>query len=292
MAEITATLVKELRERTGAGMMECKKALVTAQGDIEQAIEDMRKSGQAKAVKKAGRVAAEGRVEIVNAHGRALLLEVNCETDFTSQNEGFKVFVREIAESAHAKAIDDVAHMAELKLASGASVEETRLTLVSKIGENMAVRRAKIIDGKDCHIGSYVHSGRIGVVVKLKGGSTDLAKDIAMHVAASNPVVIRPEEVSETLIQKEREIFMAQSLESGKSPDIVEKMIDGRIRKFLEEICLTGQPFVKDPTQKVSAVLKAHHAEVIEFIRFEVGEGIEKEETDFALEVMAQVRGN
>lgn len=288
---ISASMVKELRERTGAGMMECKKALTEAGGDIEKAIEEMRKAGQAKAVKKAGRIAAEGRIEVLAEGSRAVVLEVNSETDFTASNESFKAFVREVAHAAHANAIDDVVALADAKLSSGETVEETRKALVAKIGENMTVRRVNIIEGQQCHLGSYSHGARIGVVVKLEGGSEELARDLAMHIAASSPQYIQPEDVPADVQDKEREIFIAQSQDSGKPQDIIEKMTEGRIRKFLDEISLTGQAFVKDPNQKVGAILKANNAKVIEFIRFEVGEGIEKEESNFAEEVMAQARG-
>lgn len=289
---VTAALVKELRERTGAGMMECKKALVETGGDIELAIENMRKSGQAKAAKKAGRIAAEG-VIIARASEdgkKAVMVEINSETDFVARDENFLGFANMVADVALAGELNDVASLAAATTPGGESVEEARAALVAKIGENISVRRVHIVTGDV--LGSYIHGGRIGVVVALQGGDQELARDIAMHVAASNPQVAKPEQVSEDLLAKEEEIFKAQALESGKPAEIVEKMIGGRMKKFVNEISLTGQPFVKDPSTSVGDLLKSKNADIQGFTRFEVGEGIEKKQEDFAAEVKAQMGGN
>lgn len=290
---VSAALVKELRERTGLGMMECKKALEETNGDIEVAIDNLRKSGQAKAAKKAGRTAAEGAVLAkVSADGKTgILLEVNSETDFVARDESFRAFAEDVATVVLNTKVTDMAALAQQKVSSGATVEEARSALVQKIGENIQVRRATVLEGEDV-VAAYVHSGRIGVLVALKGGNADLAKDIAMHVAASSPMVVNSSEVAEATIAKEREIYTAQAADSGKPADIVAKMVEGRIAKFLKEVSLVDQPFVKDPEVTVGALAKKAGAEVRKFLRFDVGEGIEKEEKDFAAEVMAQVRGN
>lgn len=288
---ITAALVKELRDRTGAGMMECKKALVETNGDIELAIENMRKSGQAKAAKKAGRIAAEGIILARSNNTNAVILEVNSETDFVSRDESFLAFANAVADAALANATTSVDTLNAIDL-DGKTVEEARLALVSKIGENIQVRRVELIALNGANAASYIHGGRIGVIVSVNGGDEALSNDIAMHVAASNPQVVNPEQVSEEVIAKEKEIFVAQAKESGKPDNIIEKMIGGRLKKFLGEISLTGQPFVKDPSTSVGDLLKSHGAEVNSFIRYEVGEGIEKKQEDFAAEVMAQVQGN
>jgi elongation factor Ts len=291
---VTASLVKELRERTGLGMMECKKALVATEGDIEAAIDNLRKSGQAKAAKKAGRTAAEGAVaiKISDDNKVALMLEVNSETDFVSRDDNFKEFVDLIASRAlETKETNIEALMALPAEEGGAStLEEARLGLVQKIGENIQVRRAQLVKAEGA-VGSYIHGGRIGVIVSLKGGSVDLGKDVAMHVAASNPLVVNPDEVSKDVLEKEKEIFSAQARESGKPEEIIEKMITGRIKKYLAEVSLVEQAFVKDPDTKVGKLAKDAGAEIVSFTRFEVGEGIEKEEVDFAAEVAAQVKG-
>ncbi len=291
---ITAAMVKDLRERTGAGMMECKKALTEAGGDIEKAIEAMRKSGAAKAVKKAGRVAAEGQVIITMSDDRkkASIVEVNCETDFVGKDENFIRFAEEVGEIALKEAVADVAELAEKTMASGQTVEEARQELVSKIGENIQVRRAQNIEASEGELGSYRHGVRIGVVVEVAGGDETLAKDISMHIAATKPVCVDESEVPAELLEKEREIFVAQAKESGKPDDIVEKMVNGRMKKYLKEITLLGQPFVKNPDQTIEALLKDAGAKVLQFSRVEVGEGIEKKQEDFAAEVMAQVKGS
>ena len=288
---ITAALVKELRERTGAGMMECKKFLTETDGDIEVAIETMRKAGMAKADKKAGRVAAEGLVTIKSSDDNktAIILEVNSETDFVTKGDDFKEFVSSIADCVLANKPADVEALSTLALASGTTVEDRRKELIAKIGENMSVRRFDIIDNADA-VGIYQHGERIAVIVELEGGDAELGKDIAMHIAASKPACVAEADVDVATLDKEREIFSAQAAESGKPENIIEKMVDGRIKKFLKEVTLLGQPFVKDPDQTIEQLLKANNASVKRFVRFEVGEGIEKKEENFADEVMAQIK--
>ncbi|WP_294040920.1 translation elongation factor Ts [Thiolapillus sp.] len=291
---ITAALVKELRERTGAGMMECKKALVETDGDIELAIESMRKSGQAKAAKKAGRIAAEGVIVIQASDDgkKVAMAEVNCETDFVAKDENFLSFANAVAERVLNSDVADVEELNALPLHEGEdiTVEEARQALVSKIGENMNVRRFIRLES-DGQIASYRHGVRIGVLVDLSGGDEELGKDLAMHVAASNPVCVEEKDVPQDLLAKEKEIIEAQAKESGKPDNIIEKMVEGRIRKYLAEITLTGQAFVKDPDTTVGKLLDSTDATVNRFVRFEVGEGIEKKQENFAEEVMAQVRG-
>ncbi len=291
---ITAALVKELRERTGAGMMECKKALVASEGDIEAAIEAMRKSGQAKAAKKAGRTAADGTVviKIDDAAKNAVLVEVNSETDFVAKDGNFIAFSDAVADCALTSGVADAAALADRPLRDGesATVNEAREALISKVGENIQVRRLVRFDNAEGKLYSYRHGIRIGVVVELEGGDEVLGRDIAMHVAASNPVCVSAEDVPAETLAKEREIFKAQALESGKPADIVDKIIKGRVRKFLEEITLLGQAFVKDPDITVEKLLKQANARVIRIARVEVGEGIEKKEENFAEEVKAQMR--
>ena len=282
---VTAALVKELRERTGLGMMECKKALVEAEADVELAIENLRKSGQAKAAKKAGRIAAEGAVVAHIGKGIAALVEVNSETDFVARDENFQTFASTVAEVALTNKIDDVAKLAEAKFGDVGTVEQARQALVQKIGENIQIRRIQLINGEV--LGSYVHNQKIGVVVALGGGDGELAKDVAMHVAAVNPLVATPDEVSAAVLDKEREIFTEQARQSGKPEEVIQKMIDGRLKKFLSEVSLVDQAFVKNPDQKVGDILKTASAKVSSFVRFEVGEGIEKEVVDFAAEVAA-----
>lgn len=290
---VTATMVKELRERTGAGMMECKKALTETAGDLDQAIELMRKQGLAKADKKAGRVAAEGRVVVQrDATGSAAIaIEINCETDFVGGGDEFQTFANQVAEAALAAAPVDLDALLALSLPSGASVDERRREMVAKIGENIAVRRFEHLARQGDVFGLYSHGSRIGVVVDLKGGDEVLARDIAMHIAASRPLCISPDEVPAELVAKEREIFEAQARESGKPEEIIQKMVDGRVRKYLSEVALVGQPFVKDADQTVGQRLKQAGAQVMRFVRLEVGEGVEKKTENFAEEVMAQVRG-
>jgi elongation factor Ts len=287
---ISASMVKELRERTGAGMMECKKALTESAGDLDLAIENMRKSGLAKADKKAGRVAAEGRVAIEQSGDAVAMAEVNCETDFVANGDEFGGFASAIAKAVLTAAPASVEALNDVKLASGETVDLARRNLVAKIGENITVRRIERYQAKSTVLGAYTHGTRIGVLVELKGGTQALAKDIAMHVAASRPLCVKPEQVVPEVLEKEREIIRAQSADSGKPEAIIEKMVEGRLKKFLAEVTLLGQPFVKDPDQSVEKLVKAAGAEVLRFTRFEVGEGIEKKQEDFAAEVMAQAR--
>lgn len=294
MTTITAKMVQELRERTNAGMMECKKALEAAGGDIEAAIEVMRKSGQAKADKKAGRVAAEGVIIVKTSadHKTAVIVEVNCETDFVARDEQFKHFAEMLANRALATKTKDIAGLMSLSVDQngGQTIEEARQTLIAKIGENIQVRRYELIQSNHA-LASYVHSGKIGVVVELSGGAEMLGKDMAMHIAANSPIVVERNQVPADLIAKEKEIFAAQAQNSGKPANIIEKMIEGRINKFLDEVSLVGQPFVKDPNVTVAQLLQQSNAKVVHFIRYAVGEGIEKQEEDFVAAVMAQVKG-
>lgn len=283
---VTAALVKELRERTGAGMLDCKKALVETDGDIELAIENMRKSGQAKAAKKAGRIAAEGVILTKVEAGRATMLELNCETDFVARDEGFLKFGNELLEVAAANNINDIEALNDADM-NGVKVSEARDALVAKIGENISPRRVINVEGDT--LGAYVHGGRIGVISILTGGDEELAKDVAMHVAAASPQFVKPENVPAEVVEKEKEIQIEIAIQSGKPADIAEKMVAGRMKKFTGEVSLTGQPFVKDPSISVAELLKNNSADVINFVRFEVGEGIEKKTEDFAAEVAAQI---
>ena len=292
--QITAAMVKELRERTGAGMMECKKALTESAGEMEAAIELMRKSGQAKADKKAGRVAAEGTVVALLSDDskQGVLLEVNCETDFVAKDAQFQQFTNDVANIVLTEEPANVETLMTCSLAGGDTVEATRLALVSKIGENIQVRRFEIMSASNGTLGKYMHGNRIGVMVELENGSDELCKDIAMHVAASRPMCVDESGVSAEVLQKEKEIFVAQAEDSGKPAEIIEKMVQGRLKKYLGEITLLGQPFVKDPDKSVGKLLKENSAQALAFTRFEVGEGIEKRSENFAEEVMAQVSQN
>ena len=283
---MSAALVKELRERTGLGLLECKKALAAAGGDIEVAIEELRKSSGMKAAKKAGRTAADGVVAIrIAEDGKSGVIgEVNSETDFVARDENFAGFVSQVMDKAVELQTDDVAAIA------GGDIEDARQALVQKIGENISVRRIGVVSATDGVVGGYVHgNNRIAVLVELAGGDEELAKDVAMHVAAVNPAVVAPADMPEDQLQKEREIYTAQAADSGKPPEIVEKMIEGRIRKYLSENSLTEQAFVKDPDVTVGKLVKAAGASIAGFTRFEVGEGIEVEKVDFAAEVAAQL---
>ncbi|MCK4710176.1 MAG: elongation factor Ts, partial [Gammaproteobacteria bacterium] len=277
-------------ERTGSGMMECKRALSDVDGDMEAAIEAMRKSGLAKADKKASRVAAEGLIgiELSDDAKTAAIVEVNCETDFVSGGDEFAAFTANIAKRALADAPADVAALGELPLTDGDSIELTRKNMITKIGENIQVRRFQRIEavGK---MGSYKHGMRIGVVVDIEGGDDELLKDIAMHIAATNPTCVDEAQVPADMLEKEKAILVAQAEESGKPAEIIEKMIGGRIRKYLAEITLVGQPFIKDSDKTVGQLLKEKGATVHSFVRLGVGEGIEKKTEDFAAEVMAQI---
>ena len=283
--EITASLVKELRERTGAGMMECKKALTENNGDIDAAAEWLRKSGLAKADKKASRVAAEGRIVAAQADGKGVLVEINSETDFVAKDENFVAFTEAVANAA--LEANDIDALKSTKLASGETVEESRSALIAKVGENVQVRRMARIDSANT-IGAYVHGGRIGVLVEVKNGNADLARGLAMHVAAMNPPYISPAHVPADFVAKEKEIALAQVKDTGKPADILEKMISGKVAKTVNELCLTGQPYVLDTNQTVEQALKAANAQVLQVVRLAVGEGIEKQADDFHAEVMKQ----
>ncbi|NQZ50496.1 MAG: elongation factor Ts [Moritella sp.] len=284
---ITAAMVKELRERTAAGMMDCKKALVEAEGDMELAIENMRKSGAVKAAKKAGRIAAEGVVQTKIANGVAVLVEINSETDFVAKDASFLAFVNQVVDVAHAGEFNSAEALLAAKYDAELTVEEARANLISKIGENINVRRSVIVKGDN--MASYIHGGTIGVVTVLKGGDEALAKKIAMHVAAAKPEFVTPADVPASVVEKERAIQVEIAINSGKPQEIAEKMVVGRMKKFTGEVSLTGQAFVMEPSKTVGQLLKEEGAEVVTFIRIEVGEGIEKAEDDFAAEVAATV---
>ena len=288
---ITAESVKQLRERTGAGMMECKKALVETQGDLDAAAELMRKSGLAKADKKAARIAAEGTVAIERDGASAALVEVNCETDFVARSEEFQEFARDVARVVLAHNPADVEALQALALAGGGTVEERRRALIAKIGENITVRRFTRVTAPAA-LGTYLHGTRIGALVALKGGSEPLARDLAMHVAAVNPAYVDASGVPPAVLEKERGILVEQTKAENKPAEIIAKMVEGRLRKYLAEITLVGQPFVKDPDTTVEKLLKGASASVAEFVRYEVGAGIEKKQDDFVGEVMAQVKAS
>lgn len=293
---ITADLVKELRERTGSGMMECKKALVEANGDIDLALENLRKKGIAQADKKAGNIAAEGCIIIKTSpdNKKAVAVEVNCQTDFVARDESFRELAETAAKLALEHGLEDIDQIANLKIKADhqETVEEFRRALIAKLGENIQLRRVTFMATEGI-IGTYSHGDRIGVLVELTVDNKDLGKDLAMHIAASRPKAISPKDIPAKAIEKEREIFLAQAQGSGKPAEIIEKMVEGRIKKFLSEESLLGQPFVKDPSTTINDLLAANQgAEVVRFERFEVGEGIEKKVENFADEVMAQVRGS
>lgn len=289
---ISASLVMELRAKTGAAMMDCKKVLVKTNGNMELAIKELRIAGEAKADKKADRIAGEGVIVIERSSDltTAVMMEINSETDFVARDSNFNDFARQAVESALNGKSDNVEALANEKIkGSDVTVEQARQQLIAKIGENIKLRRMIKLQC-DGVVGTYLHGARIGVMVALRNGDEQLAKDIAMHIAASGPLVVSSEQVSADAIENEREIFTAQARESGKPQEIIDKMIEGRINKFIEEVSLLGQPFVKDQSKRVSQLLKEKGAEVISFVRFEVGEGIEKKEDNFVAEVMAQVR--
>lgn len=285
---ISASMVKELRERTGAGMMECKKALVETAGDMDAAVDFLRKSGQAKADKKSSRVAADGRVAVAIDGKRAVMAEINSETDFVAKDENFVRFAEAVAQCALDNDVSELDALMAAPLDAGKSVEEARTELVAKVGENISVRRFATVTAAE-HLGSYTHGARIGVLLSLEGGSAELARDIAMHIAAINPAYLDEGSVPEDALQRERRIYAEQARDSGKPADIIEKMVSGRIAKYLKETTLLGQPFVRDPDVTIAKLLASAGAEVREFLRFEVGEGIEKKQENFAEEVMAQV---
>ena len=290
---ITAALVKELRERTGAGMMDCKKALIETSADLEAAIDLMRASGAAKAAKKAGRVASEGLVSVAVSENNksAAILEINSETDFVAKGEAFIGFVNKLAKLALKNMPANIEEFLAQTLDTGETVDKARENIVAKIGENISVRRVKVVKTGNGTIGAYKHGGRIAVLTHLAEDNAPLAKDIAMHIAASKPECVSEDLLSEGLIERERAIFIEQAKESGKPDNIIEKMIVGRMKKFVNEVTLYGQPFVKDPETTVGKLVKSNNNEVASFVRFEVGEGIEKKEDNFVEEVMAQVQG-
>lgn len=289
--QVTAAMVKEVRERSGAAMMECKKALVETDGDVEAALDHLRKSGAAKAAKKAGRIAAEGAIIAIVDGSNGVIVEVNSETDFVANDDNFKAFANGVAQTILAHRPADVEALGGLKLAgTDDTVEDARTQLVAKIGENISVRRFTVTEAAGGSLAAYLHGNRIGVLVEVQGGDEALAKDIAMHIAASNPLCVAETDVPAEVIEKEKEIQSAQAEQSGKPADIVEKMVAGRIRKFVAEVTLTGQAFVKDPDTTVGKLLKSRDAKVNTFVRYEVGAGIEKKTDNFAEEVMAQAR--
>ena len=289
---VTAAMVKELRQRTGSGMMECRKALRESEGDMDLAIENMRKAGLAKADKKSSRIAAEGRIAVAHSADtkNAVIVDVNCETDFVAKGDTFKEFANAIAEAVLASDVSTVEQAYELKLSEGKTIDEVRRGLISKLGENITLRRFQKVSTEG-GTGYYLHGEKIGVLVDLAKADAELAKDVAMHIAASKPQYVAEADVSPDVIEKEKAILVAQAEESGKPAEIIEKMIGGRIRKFLAEITLNGQPFIKDDKVTVGKLVAGKDNKVLRFIHLEVGEGIEKDESDFAAEVMAQIRG-
>ena len=291
---VKAAMVKELREQTGSGMMECKRALVEADGNMELAIEQMRKAGLAKADKKANRIAAEGAVFIKSGgDGKfAAIIEINCETDFVTKGDDFLAFADAVVNVAVESDADSIESFMQSRLDDEGTIEQARLRLIARIGENINVRRMQRIANQNSAIGHYLHGSRIGVLVETEGGDNALRRDIAMHIAASKPECVAECDVSEEVLKRERDIFAAQAKESGKPDNIVEKMVAGRLKKFLGEITLVGQPFIKDPDVSIASLLKNKNATVLRFVRYEVGEGIEKKDENFAEEVMAQVRGD
>ncbi|EKD77519.1 MAG: hypothetical protein ACD_42C00307G0003 [uncultured bacterium] len=291
MSEITASMVKELREITDAAMMDCKKALVESKGDMQLAIDHLRKSGQAKAAKRAGKIAAEGGIVIASTSDkkRACMIEVNCETDFVARDTHFKAFSDQLAQAGLTANTNDVNQLMLQKMSDGKTSEVVREALVSKMGENIQLRRVITVSATGC-VGAYLHGDRIGVLVLLDQDNATLAKDIAMHVAATNPLGVDASDISKEAMAKERSIFTAQAHASGKPANIVEKMVEGRLQKFVQEVCLIHQPFVKNPDQTVQDLLTAANAKIISFVRFEVGEGIEKPVTNLAAEVSATLK--
>jgi elongation factor Ts len=281
-------MVKELRERTGAGMMECKKALVETDGNMDEAIEALRKSGQAKADKKSSRIAADGLIAVAVDGNKAAIAEINSETDFVAKDENFVGFADAVVDAALTSSVEDVDALSSMALPDGRTVEAARTDLVTKVGENISVRRFARVEATD-HLGNYTHGARIGALVSMSGGNADLARDVAMHIAATNPICVDEDGVPADTLERERRIFAEQAAESGKPPEIVEKMVTGRMAKFLKEITLLGQPFVKDPDVSVGKLLKSADATVNTFVRYEVGEGIEKKQENFAEEVLNQI---
>ncbi len=286
MTNISASQVKELREKTGLGLMDCKKALEEASGDLDLAVEELRKTSGLKASKKSSRSAADGLIGIKSLEGKSFMVEINCETDFVARDDSFNSFMQEVLEIVSSNRDKSLEELLE------AGIEDKREKLVQKLGENIVVRRITASEDSADSSGFYLHSNnKIGTIISLKGGTEEVAKDIAMHAAATDPMAISPSDIPQDVIEKEREIYKAQSEESGKSEDIVEKMIEGKIGKFLSEVSLTEQDFVKDPSIKINDLLKNNNASIIGLKRFEVGEGIEVEKVDFASEVMSQIEG-
>jgi len=286
MTSISASQVKELREKTGLGLMDCKKALEDTNGDLDLAVEELRKTSGLKASKKSSRSAADGLIGITSIEGKSFMVEINCETDFVARDDSFNSFMQEVLEIVSSNRDKSLEELLE------AGIEEKREKLVQKLGENIVVRRITASEDNADSSGVYLHSNnKIGTIISLKGGTEEVAKDIAMHAAATDPMSISPSDISQEVIEKEREIYRAQSEESGKPADIVEKMIEGKIRKFLSEVSLTEQDFVKDPSIKINDLLRNNNASIVGFGRFEVGEGIEVEKVDFASEVMSQIEG-
>ncbi len=286
MTNISASQVKELREKTGLGLMDCKKALEEANGDLDLAVEELRKTSGLKASKKSSRSAADGLIGIKSLEGKSFMVEINCETDFVARDDSFNSFMQEVLEIVSSNRDKSLEELLE------AGIEDKREKLVQKLGENIVVRRIAASEDSADSSGVYLHSNnKIGTIISLKGGTEEVAKDIAMHAAATDPMAISPSDISQDVIEKEREIYKAQSEESGKPADIVEKMIEGKIRKFLSEVSLTEQDFVKDPSMKINDLLNNNNASIIGLRRFEVGEGIEVEKVDFASEVMSQIEG-
>jgi len=293
MAEITAEMVKNLRERTGAGMMECKKALVEAKGDMSQAEDIIAKSGNKKADKSASRTAAQGRIAIANSHTSAVMIEINCETDFVARDNGFMQFCQAVADLALAKECQSVDTLLSLPFDSSGNVEEARKAAIVRIGENIQIRRLHFVKAESMQrIGSYIHNARIGTLVLLEGGNEELAKDLAMHIAAMKPQYISPTEIPAAIIEKEHAIFMERAKQSGKPDNILEKIVQGQLQKQANEICLLGQPFFKDPDKTIEGLLKSLNAKILAMLRFEVGEGIEVVKKSFEEEVMEQARGS
>ena len=290
---ISAQLVKELRERTGAGMMECKKALVETNGDIEAAVDHMRKTGLAKADKKAGRIAAEGTLVFsASADNKEITLaEVNCETDFVAMGDEFQAFAKRVAEVAREQGLTNVEALSAAEFANGVSIDDRRRELIAKIGENMSVRRVITLKTAAGILGSYLHGKKIGVLVEIEGGDAELAKDLAMQVAAGNPIALDAQSLPQDLLDRENEIHRSKAQDSGKPANVIEKMVEGAMKKLFSEVTLLGQKFIKDQDITIEELLKRKNAKVIQYVRYELGEGIEKEESDFVAEVMAQAKG-
>ncbi len=292
MSNINAQMVKELRERTGAGMMECKKALINSLGDMDKAVEEMRKAGQAKADKKSSRIAAEGVIalSLSDDNKKANIMEINCETDFVAKDKNFLEFVKKISDASLQNYKGDIEEFYKSKDLNGKTIEDVRLELVSKVGENVQIRRIQSIESNGSYIGHYTHGTKIGVAVLLRKENEDLAKDICMHIAAMKPKALSSDDISTEDLNKEKEIYMAQAQDSGKPQEIIQKMVEGKLKKYVSEVTLIDQPFVKDSEVSVGKLLEQNDNQILSFYRFEVGEGIEKKDENFADEVMAQIK--